>query len=188
MELRIGPISINVFQPSGWAYDTGHALTASVGLFKAISGGIGGGRLTVKQTREGLANTGRRYIMPFTQAQVAIGTPWPIPVTASGSLESLPSGGFGPIFRMPGSPDASGESGPPTGLLGTFNLISVQAEAVGGISVGVLLMGANTVLGLEIPGSFKYFTLLWGGTIGSTVSASFSGARGVFLQVDERND
>lgn len=186
MRLKIGPISINIFEPSGWVYDTGHALTGSVGLFKVISGGIGGGRLTVRQTRLNLPNTGSRYIMPFAQVQVSIGTPWPIPVTASGALESIPSGSFGPIFRMPGSPNASGEGGSPTGLLGTFNLVSVQGEAVAGVSVGALLMGANKVLGLEIPGSFKYFTLLWGGTLGSTVSASFSGARGTFFDVRER--
>ncbi|MEX1367113.1 MAG: hypothetical protein AB1Z98_28560 [Nannocystaceae bacterium] len=189
MQINIGPIRVNVFQPSGWVYDTDEGMAGSVGLFGMVSGGVGGGRLTVRQSRPNLPNTGSRYRMPFAQVQVGIGTPWPIPVSVGGGIEDYPSGSFGPIFRMPGSPDSSGEGGPPTGFLGTFNMVSVEGVAVaGGLSLTALLMGANTLLGMEIPNSFKYFTLFWGVPIASVVGASATGIRGTFLDVTERTD
>lgn len=189
MKFKVGSIEVNFFEPSGWAYDTDEGMAGSVGLFGMVSGGLGGGRLTVKQTRGGLRNTGHRYRMPFTQVQVGIGTPWPIPVSVGGGIEDYPSGSFGPVFRMPGAPDASGEDGPPTGFLGTFNMVAVEGVAVaGGLTLNALLMGANTILGMEVPNSFKYITFFWGVPIASVVGASATGIRGTFLDVNRRYD
>lgn len=188
MRLKIGPFEINVFEPSGWAYDTDHSASGTVGLFGMVGGGIGGGRLTVKQTRPGLPNTGARYQMPFVEAHVGIGTPWPIPVSVGGGMESFPSGSFGPIFRLPGSPNASGESGPPTGFLGTYNMVSVEGTAVGGLGLTALLMGSNTVLGYDIPLSFKYFTLYWGVSLSSQAGVGATGYGGRMLDLYQRRD
>lgn len=192
MEIRLGSIRINAFEPSGWVYDTDHGVNVSADLFGMASAGIGGGRLTVRQTRENLPNTGTRYIMPFTQVQAGVGTPWPIPVSAGGGLESFPSGPIGPIFRMPGSPNSSGEGGPPTGFLGTFNMASVEGVAIRyGRTLNILFMGANKILGLEVPGtplSFKYFTLFWGVPIASVIGLSATGVRGQLLDITVRTD
>lgn len=189
MQLKIGPLDINAFEPSGWIYDTSHGLDGSLGFFKAIFGGGGAGRLTVKQQRPNLPNTGKRYRMSYAQVFVGVGTPWPIPVSASGSREEFPSGStFGwPVFRMPGSPDASGEGGPPTGFLGAFSMTTISANpAFAGGSAAVLLMGAIEFLWQPV--AYKYFTIITGTTVSSAISASVTGARGVFLDIVERSD
>ncbi len=189
MKLNIGPIEINVFEPSGWVYDTSHGLDGSLGFFRAIFGGGGAGRLTVKQQRAGLPNTGTRYRMNYAQVFLGVGTPWPIPVSASGSREEFPSApvmGW-PIFRMPGSPDDSGEGGPPTGLLGAFSMTTISANpAFAGGSAAVILMGAIEFLWQPV--AYKYFTIISGATVSSAISASVTGARGVFLDIEARAD
>lgn len=186
--LRIGSFEINILTPSGWVYDTDHSIAVNYGFFNLVGGGVGGGRLTVRQTRTRLPNSGQRYRMAYTQVQVAYGTPWPIPITAGGGLEAFPAAAMGPVFRLPGSPDNSGEGGRPTGFEGTFNMVTLEGVIGAGYGVTALLMGANTILGMEVPRSFKYITFFRGFSANSAViSASVTGARGTFFAAEERN-
>ena len=186
MKLKIGPLEVNILQPSGWVYDTSAGLDVMGGLFKVISAGAGFGRLVFKQKRAGLPNTGRSYSMEYAQVVVGVGTPWPIPVTASGSAEAFTSASVGglPVFRMPGSPDASGEGGPPTGFRGTFSMSTISGNVFAGGSAAIILMGAIEFL--TQPVAYKYFTIVCGATVSSAIGAGVTGARGYLGNIQER--
>lgn len=186
--INFGSLKVQFLTPSGWSYDTDHGVATNYGFFNLVGAGIGGGRLTVKQTRPGLPNTGKRYRMAYTQTQVAFGTPWFIPVTAGGALEIFPANAIGPVFRLPGAPDSSGEGGRPTGFEGVFNMVTVEAAAGAAYNINMLLMGSHKVLGHEVPGSFKYVTFFRGWGANSTASVSVTGIGGRFFASEERND
>jgi len=186
MKLKIGPVEVNVFQPSGWVYETSAGLDVMGGLFRAISAGGGVGRLVFKQQRAGLPNTGRKYSLEYAQVVVGVGTPWPIPVTASGSAEAFTSGSVGglPVYRMPGSPDASGEGGPPTGFVGTFSMSTISGNAFAGGSAALILMGAIEFLWQPV--AYKYFTIVCGASVSSAIGVGVTGARGYLGNIRER--
>jgi hypothetical protein len=71
-----------------------------------------------------------------------------LPVGGQVSMASadFPSGGIGPVLRMNGAPDASGEGGPPTGFLGVALQYSGgigTSQGRSNVAYSSLLMGSN---------------------------------------------
>ena len=186
MRLNVGPISLNVFEPSGWEYATSQEGDVCVGLSKFVSIGVSGGTLTVQQTRHDLKNQGQKYRLAYGAIQVGAGLGLSAlgPVTVSGSPESFDSGAFGRIYRLPASPDASGEGGKPTGFLGTFTIVSVGFNMPVGRNVSALFLGGIDVPILNQTLTFKYVTFIWGTSLSSAISVGGTGTKGTMFKLD----
>lgn len=176
-------IPFNMMQPSGWQFVTSESKGASYGEVITVGGGTGS--FTVQVT-EGSHRRDQQYRLRYGGGEVTVGAPIPgPPVSPSYSSEDMPSGAYGQIYRLPGSPGPAGEGGPPTGFLGKFLILSVNAGAGFVSSRAVMLLGAIDFPGTQTAFTFKYLTLLYGVSYAwATLNAS--GFKGVISSIEKR--
>ena len=164
LKFKIGPtpVVVNVFEPSGWKYVTSAGWDVSGGFGK-VGGGVGVGKFMVQMTR-GTA-TGRKYRLSYIGLEASAGVGL-LPVSVSVSTENMDSQSFGPVFRLPGSPDASGEGGPPTGFEGMAALLTLSGGMVATSYGTLMLLGGYQVPFTSIT-NFKYATVFRGISVGT---------------------
>jgi hypothetical protein len=191
------------FGDSGWKIVGNGDAGVSIPL-GPVSVGFNGGYLDVQVT-QGEARRDDVYRCSYGGVSVAAGVS-PVDLPADGSIsEGLPSITFGQIKRLPGSPDDSGEPGPPTGFRGEIGLFSISGSAILGVSATIIFLGApNAFISSisdptfyarmrrswaeiregKIPDSpfYKYATIVGGAQI-SGPGAGLSAAKGIVSNI-----
>ncbi len=163
---------INAFVPAGWQFVTSASTDVSVAIpaLPIVSWGLSSGSVMVRVTQGPFKKqqAGKAYRLHYKKAanqSVGIATRWP--GTVNHSEEPYDCGAMGQVMRMPGSPNAAGEGGPPTGFLGPFSLQSVGGAWGKGRSVCTMLLGSNTSgpNPADLSG-YKYIMSFWGDFLG----------------------
>jgi hypothetical protein len=191
---------LNFVEVSGWSISTvGDSGTVSVGVpalsvgsETGVSVGGGGGwfEVTSNQHREDV------YRCSYSIATVDVGLGGSLfgQLSVGGGTASMPSVGSRLLRTGPLAPDASGEGGDPTGLLGMCFLLTPSVSIGNGGYASLVLLGpphgwqeelaANL---LPLPARFKYLGGIAGLQISSSASIGVSAQPGLVYKIENRH-
>ncbi|MFO0759337.1 MAG: hypothetical protein U0359_22785 [Byssovorax sp.] len=178
----------NFGQVSGWSFVTSGSVSAEYGWEVGINVGAGGEAGYFHVTSD--KHTADVYTCEYALATGSAGLGASLFGVASISIgpEEMPSWGTR-FARLIGAPDASGETGPPTGFGGQCLMVSVALGVGNQGWVTFAFLGYNRSLGEKlglIPGlipelnpvCYKYGGISLGAAITSSASVSITGKLG----------